>query len=327
MFFSKKMLALLGLASCLSLAPLSAIQASASKYPQKPISLVIAFPAGTTSDSIGRIFASELSNALGQSVVVENKPGGNATIGAKYVVNAKPDGHTIFLTTNTPISAAPWLLKNVGYDPIKDFTPIGRIGNLPFVLIANNNMQASKVQDLVSMAKKNPGKVTYASGNATGILAGATFAKRAGIDMLHVPYKGSPNALTDLMGGRVDVMFNDLSSSLPYIQSGKIKAMAVASAKPSAIAPELESMEAAGINNFDLSAWMGFFGPANMDPAIVERLNTEINKIIANPEVYKKLSDMGFDAFGSTSQDFGQFVASQLDVWGGMIKEAGIEPQ
>lgn len=324
---TKKMLALLGLACGISLTPLNPALANDTQYPQKPISLVIAFPAGTTSDSIGRIFASELSKSMGQPVVVENKPGGNATIAAKHVVKAKPDGYTLFLTTNTSHSAAPWLLKNVGYDPIKDFTAISRIGNIPFILVANNNVSANKVQDLVSLAKQKPGEITYASGNATGILAGATFSNRAGIDMLHVPYKGSPNALTDLMGGRVDVMFNDLPSSLSYIQSNKIKALAVASAKPSAIAPDLESMEMAGINDFDLSAWMGVFGPAEMDPAIVNRLNTELNRIIADPAVYKKLSDMGFDAFGSKPDEFGQFIAAQLDVWGDMIKEAGIEPQ
>lgn len=326
MLLTKKLFALIGLGCSLGLTPLMT-HASDAQFPQKPISLIIAFPAGTVTDSIGRIFASELSESLGQPVVVENKPGGNATIAAKYVARAKPDGYTLFLTTNTSHSAAPWLLKDAGYDPVKDFTPIGRVGNIPFVLIANNDVKADKVQDLVGLAKENPGKITYASGNATGILAGATFANRAGVDMLHVPYKGSPNALTDLMGGRVDVMFNDLSSSLPYIQSKKIKVMAVASAKPSAIAPELESMEMAGIPDFDLSAWMGVFGPAGMDPEVVKRVNAEFNKIIADPAIYGKLSQLGFDAFGSAPDEFGQFIAAQLNVWGDMIKAAGIEPQ
>ena len=328
MAFATKLFTTLGLVCCAILTSLStAAHANGNVYPNKPISLVIAFPAGTVTDSIGRIFASELSQSLGQPVVVENKPGGNATIAARYVAKAKPDGYTIFITTNTSHSASPWLVKDAGYDPIKDFSPIGRIGNIPFVLIANNKLGVSKVQDLVSMAKQNPGKLTYASGNATGILAGAIFASRAGIDLLHIPYKGSPAALTDLLGGRIDVMFNDLSSSMPYIESKKVKALAVTSAKPSAIAPELEPMEAAGVRDFDLSAWMGFFGPANMDPEITNRLNTALNTIIEKPAVYEKLSKMGFDAFGSKPDEFGKFVATQLTLWGAMIKEGAIELQ
>lgn len=307
-------------------APISAVQAN-SKYPEKPISLVVAFPAGTTTDAVGRIFATELSDMLGQPVIVENKPGGNATIAAKYVARAKPDGYTLFVTSNTSHSAAPWLMKNVGYDPIKDFTPIARGGNLPFVLLVNPGVAAKTVQDLVALAKEKPGSLTYASGNSTGILAGATLGNRADIDILHVPYRGSPQALTDLIGGRVDLLFNDLTSSLPFIESGQVRALAVSTADRSAIAPELPSMQESGVKDFNLVSWNGYFGPAGMSPEVVERLNTAINEIVKKPEVRDRLAKLGFDAFSSTPAEFEEFVGGELVAWGKLIKEAGIEPQ
>lgn len=307
-------------------APATSVYAN-SDYPHKPISLVVAFPAGTTTDSVGRIFATELSERFGQPVVVENKPGGNATIAARYVARANPDGYTLFITSNSSHSAAPWLMKNVGYDPIKDFTPIARGGNLPFVLLVKPDLPVQNVQELVALAKQKPGQLTYASGNSTGILAGATLANRADIDILHVPYRGSPQALTDLMGGRVDIMFNDLTSSLPFIESGKVRALAVAMAERSAVAPDLPSMQESGVKDFDLVSWNGYFGPAGMPAEVVERLNAAINDIVKQPDVRDRLALLGFDAFSSTPSEFGQFVEQELASWGQLIKESGIEPQ
>ncbi|NLY28164.1 MAG: tripartite tricarboxylate transporter substrate binding protein, partial [Alcaligenaceae bacterium] len=187
-------------------------------YPEKPITLIVPFPAGSGTDSVGRIFADELSKELGQPIIVENKPGANATIAANYVAKAKPDGYTLFVTTNTSHSAAPWLMKNVGYDPVKDFTPIARGGNLPFILVSNPERPYKTVKDLVDYARKNPGKLTYATGNSTGIVGGAILGVVTGTDMLHVPYKGTPQALTDLVAGQVDFMFTDLTSGTPFVK-------------------------------------------------------------------------------------------------------------
>ncbi|WP_028356286.1 Bug family tripartite tricarboxylate transporter substrate binding protein [Bordetella petrii] len=310
-----------------ALAALAIAAPAHAAYPEKPISLVVPFPAGSGTDAVGRIFAAELGNILGQQVVVENKPGANATIAANYVARAKPDGYTLFVTTNTSHSAAPWLMKNVPYDPVKDFTPIARGGNLPFILVVNPQRPYKSVKELIDYARANPGKVTYATGNSTGIVAGGTLARRAGIDILHVPYKGTPQALTDLVGGQVDFMFTDLASGLPFVQSGQLRALAVSTAERSSIVPDLPSMREAGVDDFDLNSWNGYFGPAGLPPEIVAKLNAAINQIVANPEIRKRLAGLGFDAFSGTPESFATFVSEQRDLWGKLIKDAGIQPQ
>ncbi|GAB1579028.1 Bug family tripartite tricarboxylate transporter substrate binding protein [Bordetella petrii] len=310
-----------------ALAALAIAAPAHAAYPEKPISLVVPFPAGSGTDAVGRIFAAELGDILGQQVVVENKPGANATIAANYVARAKPDGYTLFVTTNTSHSAAPWLMKNVPYDPVKDFTPIARGGNLPFILVVNPQRPYKSVKELIDYARANPGKVTYATGNSTGIVAGGTLARRAGIDILHVPYKGTPQALTDLVGGQVDFMFTDLASGLPFVQSGQLRALAVSTAERSSIVPDLPSMREAGVEDFDLNSWNGYFGPAGLPPEIVAKLNAAINQIVANPETRKRLAGLGFDAFSGTPESFATFVSEQRDLWGKLIKDAGIQPQ
>ncbi len=312
------------LSHMLGVAALLLAGTAAAAYPEKPITMVVPFPAGSGTDSVGRIFAREITSRLGQQVIVENKPGGNATIAAQQVARAKPDGYTILISTNTPLSAAPWLQKNVPYDVRKDFTPIARGGNLPFILVANMKQPYSSVQELVKYAKANPGKVTYASGNSTGIVAGGTLAHAAGIDILHVPYKGTPQALTDLIGGQVDFMFTDLTSGMPFVDSKKIKAIAVSTAKPSALLPDVPSMEAAGIDNFDINSWNGFLGPAGMPQEAVDALNKAINETVADPKVKAELARLGFDAFSGTQQEFANFVAEQYTLWGKLIKDAGV---
>jgi len=298
-----------------------------AKYPDHPITVVVPFPAGSGTDAVGRIFAQQLGDILGGSVVVENKPGGNATIGANYVARAKPDGYTLFITTNTSHSAAPFLNKNVPYDPVKDFTPIARGGNLPFILVVNPKLPIKSVQDLVSYAKQHPGKLTYASGNSTGIVAGATFADRAGIKILHVPYKGTPQAMTDVMSGQVDMMFTDVASSLAFVQSGKLRALAVSTAARSNVVPDIPSMQDSGIQNFDINSWNGLLGPAGMPKDVVEQLNAAMNKIVKDPATRKRFTDLGFDAFSGTPEDFAAFVSQQRDLWGKMIQDAGIAPE
>ena len=296
-------------------------------YPTKPITLVIPFPAGAGTDSVGRIFAAELGKILGQSIVIENKPGGNATIGAQLVARAQPDGYTLFLTTNTSHSAAPWLMKNISYDPVRDFTPIARGGNLPFILVINPKLPIHSVKELIDYAKKNPGKLNYASGNSTGIVGGATLAARAGIDIVHVPYKGTPQAMTDIVGGQVDLMFVDVAAGMPFVKSGQMRALAVSTASRSAIVPDLPSMAEAGVPNFDLNSWNGYFGPAELPPEITSKINQAINKIVNDPATKAKLAGLGFDAFSGTQQEFAAFVTQQLALWRGLIQDAGIKPE
>lgn len=305
---------------------LSATSALAA-YPEKPISLIVPFPAGSGTDAVGRIFAESISKQLGQPVIVENKPGANATIAANYVAKAKPDGYTLFVTTNTSHSAAPWLMKNVAYDPVKDFTPIARGGNLPFLLVTNPNKPYKTLAELIAFAKANPGKVTYASGNSTGIVAGATLGVAAGLDLLHVPYKGTPQALTDLIGEQVDFMFTDFTSGMPFVTSNRLRAMAVSTAKRSTLVPDLPSMEEAGVEHFDINSWNGYFGPAGMSPEIVKTLNTAINNVVNDPDTKARLAKLGFDAFSGSPEDFSKFVQEQYVLWGKLIKDANITPQ
>jgi tripartite-type tricarboxylate transporter receptor subunit TctC len=313
--------------AALAMAGLLAPTAASAAYPDRPITLIVPFPAGSGTDAVGRIFAAELGRILNGQVIVENKPGGNATIAASYVARAKPDGYTLFVSTNTPQSAAPYLMKNLPYDPVKDFTPIARGGNLPFILVVNPRVPAKSVQELVAYAKAHPGRLTYASGNSTGIVAGATFARRAGIEMVHIPYKGTPQAITDVVGGQVDMMFTDVASGLPFVQSGKMRALAVSTAARSSVVPDIPSMEDAGIPDFDINSWNGYFGPAGMPPDVVRTLNAAINQIVAEPQVRKQLAGLGFDAFSGTPEDFAAFVQQQLTLWGKLIKDAGIEQQ
>jgi tripartite-type tricarboxylate transporter receptor subunit TctC len=314
------------LSACLlgmALGPVAALAA----YPEKPITLVVPFPAGSGTDAVGRIFAEDISKQLGQPVIVENRPGANATIAANYVAKAAPDGYTLFVTTNTSHSAAPWLMDNVSYDPVKDFTPIARGGNLPFLLVSNPSRPYKTVKELVDHAKANPGKVTYATGNSTGIVAGGTLAVKTGIDLLAIPYKGTPQALTDLVGGQVDFMFTDFTSGMPFVNSGRLHAMAVSTAKRSELVPDLPSMEEAGVPDFDINSWNGYFGPAGMDPEIVKVLNAAINKTVSDPQIKEKLAQLGFDAFSGTPEDFAQFVKEQYALWGKLIKDANLAPK
>ncbi len=305
----------------------AAVAPAQADYPDRPVTLVVPFPAGAGTDAVGRIFATEVGKIIGQQIVVENRPGANATIAAHNVARAKPDGYTLFVTTNTSHSAAPFLMKSVPYDPVKDFTPIARGGNLPFILVVNPKLPVESVQELVEYAKQNPGKLSYASGNSTGIVAGATLANRTGIDMLHVPYKGTPQALTDLIGGQVDLMFTDVTSGLPFVQSGKLRALAVSTAERSSVVPDIPSMQDAGVADFDINSWNGFFGPAGLPDAVTQKLNAAINQVVQDEATKKRLAALGFDAFSGTQDEFAGFVSEQLDLWGKLIKDAGIEQQ
>jgi tripartite-type tricarboxylate transporter receptor subunit TctC len=311
-------------AACLSPALTHAADAT---FPNRPITLVVPFPAGSGTDAITRIVATELIGVLGQPVIVENKAGGNATIGAQYVARAKPDGYTLLVATNTPLSAAPWLMKSVPYDAIKDFTPVARGGNLPFMLVINPKLPVQSVQDLVALAKKSPGKMNYASGNSTGIVAGATLGSRAGIDVVHVPYKGTPQAMTDVIGGQVDFMFTDFASGAPFVKSGQMRALSVSSAARSALAPDLSSMLEGGVKDFDLVSWNGYVGPAGMPADVIAKLNAAFVQVLSKPEVKARLADLGFDAFSGPQPEFAKFVADQLVLWGELIKGAGIQPE
>jgi tripartite-type tricarboxylate transporter receptor subunit TctC len=308
-------------------AVVQSLAAAADTYPNKVITLVVPFAAGSGTDAVARVIGQELGQALSARIVVENKAGANGAIAATAVARAAPDGYTLFMTTNTTHSANPSLMKSISYDPVKDFAPITRVGSLPFMLVVNPAIPANSVQELVAYGKANPGKLTYAYGNSTGIVAGETFKRSAGIDALKVPYKSTPPAITDVVGGRVSFMFVDLASGLSQVKSGNLRALAVTTQERSAVVPQLPSIKEAGLPDFDLNSWNGIFAPANTPKEIVTKLNTELRKIIAKPEVKARLAEMGFDAFSSTPEELGEFVKAELVKWTKLIKEAGIEPE
>lgn len=305
----------------------SAALAQTANYPNRAITLVLPFAAGSGTDTTTRIISKELGTALGTGIVIDNKAGANGSIAASFVARSAPDGYTLFVTTNTSHSANPYLLKNMSYDPIKDFTPIARTGDLPFMLVINPEIPAKSVGDLIALAKKDPGKFSYASGSSSAIVSGATFAHLAGLNLLHVPYKSSPPALTDVIAGRVSMMFVDVLTGLPHVKGGALKALAVTTKNRSALVPELPSMDEAGVKGFDITSWQGYFGPANMPKDVVTRLNAEIRKIVETPSVKKDLAERGMEAFSGTPEDFDKFVKDQLVVWEKLIKNAGIEAQ
>src|SRR6478672_224619 len=301
--------------------------ASAQNYPTRNITLVLPFAAGSGTDTTTRIISQHLSQALGVGIVIENKPGANGMIAATYVARAAPDGYTLFVTTNTTHSANPYLLKSLTYDPVKDFTPIARTGDLPFMLVVHPDVPAKTVAELVAYGKANPDKLSYASGSSSAIVSGATFAHNAGLDLLHVPYKSSPPALNDVMGGRVSMMFVDILTGLPHVNGNALRALAVTTKDRSPLMPNLPSMQEAGVPDFDITSWQGYFAPANTPKEIVTRLNAEIRKIIEKPEIKAQLATLGMDAFSGTPEQLGTFVGEQLVLWERLIKNAGIEKQ
>jgi tripartite-type tricarboxylate transporter receptor subunit TctC len=214
----------------------------------------------------------------------------------------------------------------MSYDPVKDFTPIARTGDLPFMLVIHPDIPANSVAELIALAKKEPGKYTYASGSSAAIVAGATFARLAGIDLLHVPYKSSPPALTDLIAGRVSMMFIDVPTGLPHVNAKALKALAVTTKKRSALLPELPTMDDT-VKGFDITSWQGYFGPANLPKDVVTRLNAEIRKVVERPDIKAQLAERGMEAFSGTPEEFDAFVKEQLKVWEKLITEAGIEKQ
>jgi tripartite-type tricarboxylate transporter receptor subunit TctC len=308
------------------LVALTSAASAQAPYPNHNITLVLPFAAGSGTDTTTRLIGKELGTALGVSTIIDNKAGANGSIAASYVARSAPDGYTLFVTTNTTHSANPYLLKNMSYDPMKDFTPIARTGDLPFMLVINPEIPANSVAELIALAKKEPGKYSYASGSSSAIVSGATFARLAGIDLLHVPYKSSPPALTDVIAGRISMMFVDVPTGLPHVNGKVLKALAVTTKRPSALLPELPTMDAT-VKGFDITSWQGYLGPANMPKDIVNRLNAEIRKIVERPDIKSQLAERGMEAFSGPPEEFDAFLKEQLLLWEKLIADAGIEKQ
>jgi tripartite-type tricarboxylate transporter receptor subunit TctC len=305
----------------------ASVPAAAQSYPSRPISLVVPFAAGSGTDAVARVVAKKLGERLNQTVIVDNKPGASAQIATTFVANAKPDGYTLLMTTNTGHSANPSLFKQLSYDPIKGFTPITLVGELPFAVVVNNKLPVKTMKEFVDYAKANPGKLSYGTPNSTSLVASETIKRLAGIDLLGVPYKSSPQAMTDLIGGQIDFYVVDLGSGMSMIKANKVKTLAVTTKAPSNLLPDVPPV-AQTIDGFDLTSWNGIFGPANLPKPIVDQLNTEILAVLADKDVQEQLVQQGFQVGPSAStKEFANYVERQLVHWRTLIKQAGIQPE
>ncbi len=318
----KKLQTLLGIAAM----TLSA-SVFAQAYPNKPITLVIPFAAGSGTDGVARNVAQKLSERIKQPVIVENKAGASAQIAAQYVAKAAPDGYTLFMTTNTSHSANPWMFKTLSYDPIKDFTPIARVGELPFALAVNPKLPVTNLTELIEYAKKNPGKLSYATPNSTSLVAMETIKRISGIDVVGIPYKASTQAMTDLIAGQVQVYVVDLGSGMGALKSDRIRTLAVTTAKGSKSFPTVPSV-ASTVKGFDLTSWNGIFGPANLPRPIVDKLNAELQAVFADKDFQQKIAATGFELDPTkTPEEFAKYVDFQLKHWGEMLRGAGVKPE
>ena len=306
-----------------AVAAVFALYARADDFPSRPITFVPVFGPGSASDTVCRIIGDQLSVELKQSIVVEPRPGADGAIAATYVARAAPDGYTLMLATNSPLSAAPFLIKT-SYDPIKDFTPVSRVGSFTLMIVVNPSVPIHSLAELVSYAKANPGKLSFASGNTAGIVALATINRWAGTDIIHVPYKTTPPALQDVMAGRVSMMLADFTTASPHVKGGSVRAIAVSRIKRSSLYPELPTIDESGLTGFNLDTWAGFVAPAKTPPEIVTKLNGALRKVIDSPEVQAKFRNVGFEGFSSTPEELGDYIKVQLGMWGKMVKDAGI---
>jgi tripartite-type tricarboxylate transporter receptor subunit TctC len=313
----------LAFVACLATATFAHAQA----YPSRPVTLVVPFAAGSGTDAVARIVGSKLAEQLKQPVIIENRAGANAQIAAQHVARAAPDGYTLLMTTNTSHSANPSLVANLNYDPIKDFTPITRVGELPFALVVNANDPAKNLQEWLDRVKRNPGKYSYATPNSTSLVASETIRRIANLEITGIPYRASPQAMTDLIGGMVHMYVVDLGSGMAMINAGRVRPLGVTTNRELDALPGIPPI-AQFVPGFDLTSWNGVFGPAGMPRDVVERINAELQVVLSDAEVQARLQQLGFEIWPSkTTEEFGQYVTDQLTHWSGLIKQAGIPMQ
>lgn len=306
-------------------AALVAGTARGQTYPNRVITLVVPFGAGSGTDVTGRIVAQQLGPALGQNVIIENKVGATGMLAANAVARSAPDGYTLLFATNSTHGSNPSLFKSMTYDPVRDFAPIGRLGAFGYFLVVNAQLPVRSVQELVAYAKANPDKLSYGSGSSTSYVMAETFKRGTGAPILRVPYRSNPTALTDLVGGRITVMFADISSSVAFVKSGDLRALAVTSLNRSAIVPDLPTLNETVLPGFDIESWTGILGPAGTPQPIVERLNGEMNKILSAPDTQRRLAELGVEAQPTSPAEFGRFIQAEVAKWGKLVNEAGIE--
>lgn len=301
--------------------------ATADSYPSRRITVIVPFGAGSGTDSVARIVTQRLAEILKATIVVENRPGASGSIGAAAAARSAPDGYTLFFGGSSTHAANPSLLKSIQYSPLEDFAPIARIGLFPYILVIHPEIQAKSVRELVELAKQKPGSMSFAFGNALGRLAGEMLRRRAGIDIQAVPYKSSPEAVTDLLAGRVSIMFSDMTPVLPLTKSGQLRALATITQNRSALFSELPSAQEQGLDFRNLSAWTGLFAPKGAPPEVIAKLSELLREVLVDSSIRERLAEIGFEADWVAPQEFAERIAADIELWAALTKEAGIERQ
>ena len=302
---------------------------SGPAYPTKPIRFVVPFAPGGSTDTLARLLGQKLSESMGQQVVIDNRAGGNGNIGMEIVAKAPPDGHTIVLGYIANVAIGPSLYEKLPFDPVKDYEPVTLLATSPNVLVAHPGVPVQSLKDVIALAKAKPGQLNYASASvaSVGHLTGELLNQLAGIKMTHVAYKGSGQAVTDLLGGHIQLMFSGFSSTLPHIKSGKLRALAQTGEKRSPALPEVPTIAESGFPRFEATAWYGVHAPARTPRPIVSRLNAEFVKALKLPDVRERLSSLGFEISASTSEFYGGYIKSEIQKWARVVKASGARPE
>ncbi len=301
-------------------------QAATPDYPARPVRIIVPFGTGSATDTVTRTIGQNLGEALGQPMVVDNRAGANGTIGAELAAKSPKDGYTLLMSTNTPSAAAPSLMKQINYDPVKDFAPIARIGTIAFVLVANPSLPVKSIKELIALAKQQPGKLTAGSGSAGSLVPVFMLQQMAGIELNHIPYKSIPPALADVMGGQIHMVYADMVTGSPQVKSGKVRALGVTSMKRDPLLPDVPAI-AETLKGFELIAWFALFAPAGTPQPIIERLSAESQKILARNDVRERFAGMGIQIAPLKPAELGVFQKSELAKWAKLAKAANIQPE
>ncbi|CAM3672543.1 tripartite tricarboxylate transporter substrate binding protein [Bordetella sputigena] len=303
------------------------LTAAAEDFPTRPITFVVPFAAGSATDQIARALAQGVTEQTGQAVVIEDKPGASAMIGAQDVARAKPDGYRVLITTNTTHAANEHLYKRLQYDPVKDFEPITLLGKGSQIMVVNPSFPAKTVGEFLAMARKEPGKLSFGSGSSSSRIAGELLQQMANVKLLHVPYKSNPLAITDLLGGQISTMITDMATGLPQVQSGKLRALGVTTLKRSSLAPDVPTIAESGVPGYEMGYWFAAYAPAGTPADVVKRLNTLLTKATEGAPAKQFYGTTGTEPATSTPAELAAFQKAESKKWQTIIKQAGIEPE
>ncbi|MCW8084473.1 Bug family tripartite tricarboxylate transporter substrate binding protein [Sabulicella glaciei] len=304
---------------------LLAAPALAQSWPDRPIRLIVGFPAGSVTDSLARMIAEPLGRELGQPVVIDNRPGGNGVVGTMALKGAAPDGHTVGILSVTNGALNTYLVRNLGYDPIRDFTPIGFLAEAPYVLVVNPNNPARTTADLMEQARRRPGALTFSHGNASSLIGTELMNRTAGVSMLPVPVRGGPDALTEVMAGRIDCTLTDLVAGLTQVRDGRVRALGVTSREPTPLAPDIPPI-ARDVPGFELIVWFGVSAPANTPAPVVSRFNAALEKVLGSAELRERLGRLGYAPRSMPPTEWQRFLQGQITDLTRLAREVGLEP-